>query len=211
MVSVKICGITNWGDAKLAMDAGADALGFNFYANSPRGIALSRAKQIIRHMPSRVAAVGVFVNVSAREILQIARAVNLGVLQLHGEEKPTTVERLAREYPVIKAFRAGPQFRVSELKRYTNASGFLLDGYDRERRGGTGELFDWRIANEAKRYGPLILAGGLCAANIVDAIRQVKPFGLDVCSGVEERPGKKDAKKVKRFMAAVRRERRQDL
>ena len=211
MVSVKICGITNWDDAKLAMDAGADALGFNFYANSPRRIALSRAKQVIRRMPSCVAAVGVFVNASAKEIVRIARAANLTALQLHGEESPATVERLAREYPVLKAFRVGPGFRLSELKRYADASGFLLDGYDRERHGGTGKRFDWEIAREAKRYGPVILAGGLRAENVADAIREAEPFGLDVCSGVEQRPGTKDAKKVRRLMAAVRRMHEQDL
>lgn len=211
MVFVKICGITNWDDAKVAMDAGVDALGFNFYANSPRRIAFSSAKQIIRRMPSRVAAVGVFVNGSAREILRIAHKTNLAMLQLHGEESPAIVERLAREYPVIKAFRVGPRFRARELKKYPGAVGFLLDGYDAERRGGTGKRFDWNVAREAKRYGPVILAGGLRAENVVDAIRQVKPFGLDVCSGVEERPGRKDAKKVKGLMAAVRRVRQQDL
>lgn len=211
MVSVKICGITNWNDAKLAMDAGADALGFNFYAKSPRRIAASHAKQIVRHLPSQVTAVGVFVNASAKKIMSIARSANLGALQLHGEESPATVERLAREYPVIKAFRVGPRFRARELKKYPSAVGFLLDAYDVERRGGTGKRFDWRVARAAKRYGPVILAGGLRAENVAEGIRQVKPFGLDVCSGVEERPGRKDAKKVKRLMAAVRRVRQQDL
>lgn len=211
MVSVKICGITNWDDAKLAMDAGADALGFNFHAKSPRRIAASRAKEIIRHMPSHVTAVGVFVNASAKEIMSIARSANLGALQLHGEESPATVERLAREYPVIKAFRVGPRFRAGELKKYPSAVGFLLDGYDVERRGGTGKRFDWRVACAAKRYGPVIVAGGLRSENVVEAIRQANPFAIDVCSGIEGRPGRKDAKKVKRLMAAVRRVRQQDL
>jgi phosphoribosylanthranilate isomerase len=211
MVSVKICGITNWNDAKAAMDAGADALGFNFYANSPRRVAASHAKQIIRHMPDRVTAVGVFVNGSVEEILRIAHTTNVGILQLHGEESPATVERLAREYPIIKAFRVGPRFRARELKKFSSASGFLLDGYDANHHGGTGKRFDWGIAREAKRYGPVILAGGLRAENVIDAIRQVKPFGLDVCSGVEDQPGRKDARKVKRLMAAVRRARQQDL
>ncbi len=204
MAAVKICGITNWEDAKLAMDAGADALGFNFYANSPRRIALSHAKQIIRHMPRRVAAVGVFVNASPKEMLRVARAADLGALQLHGEESPDTVEWLAHEFPVIKAFRVGPRFRVSELQRYSGAVGFLLDGYDTEHRGGTGKRFDWDVAREAKRYGPVILAGGLRETNVAEAIRQVSPYALDVCSGVEARPGKKHAKKVERLMLAVK-------
>lgn len=210
-IRVKICGITNWKDAKTAIDAGADALGFNFYTNSPRRIAVSHAKEIIRRLPSHVAAVGVFVNGSARAVLRIAHTTNLRMLQLHGEESSATVERLAREYPVIKAFRVGSRFRAKELKKYRGAVGFLLDSYDAERRGGTGKQFDWNVARDAKRYGPVILAGGLHAENVADAIRQVKPFGLDVCSGVEQQPGRKDAKKVKRLMAAVRRVRQQDL
>lgn len=205
MTRVKLCGITSWKDAKLAMDAGADALGFNFYAMSPRHVSLSHAKEIIRHMPRRVAAVGVFVNASAAEILRIARAANLGALQLHGEESPATVERLARKYPVIKAFRVGPRFRASDLRRYGSAAGFLLDGYDAKRHGGTGRQFDWSVAREAKRYGPVILAGGLQTKNVADAIRQAEPFAIDVCSGVEASPGKKDARLVKELMTAVKR------
>lgn len=210
MTRVKMCGITNWKDAKLAMDAGADALGFNFYAKSPRKVALSHAKEIIRHMPHHVSAVGVFVNASAAEILRIARAANLGVLQLHGEESPATVERLAREFPVIKAFRVGPQFRAKELREYTGAAAFLLDGYNAKHRGGTGERFDWRVARKTKRYGPVILAGGLRAENIADAIRQAEPFAIDVCSGVELSPGKKDPQLVKDLMTAVKRARREN-
>lgn len=210
-IRVKICGITNWKDAKNAIDAGADALGFNFYAKSPRRIAASHAKEIIRHLPSHITTVGVFVNGSAGAVLRVAHTTNLGMLQLHGEESPATVERLAREYPVLKAFRVGPRFRARELKKYRGAAGFLLDGYDAERRGGTGKRFDWGVAREAKRYGPVILAGGLCAENVADAIRQVKPFGLDVCSGVEEQPGKKDAKRVKQLMARIKRACRGDV
>ena len=205
MTHVKICGITSWKDAKLAMDAGADALGFTFYAKSPRHVSLSHAKEIVRHMPQRVSAVGVFVNASVAETLRIARVANLGILQLHGEESPATVERLAREYPVIKAFRVGPHFRASELRKYAGAAGFLLDGYDARHRGGTGKAFDWRVARKAKRYGPIILAGGLRAANVAEAIRRTQPFAIDVCSGVEAIPGKKDAKVVKEFMTAVKR------
>jgi len=210
MTRVKICGITNWKDAKLAMDAGADALGFNFYANSPRKIALSLAKEIIRQMPQRVSAVGVFVNASADETLRIARAANLGALQLHGEESPATVGRLAREYPVIKAFRVGPRFQVRALRKYSSAAGFLLDGYNARHRGGTGKRFDWSVARKAKHYGPVILAGGLRANNVADAIRKARPFAIDVCSGVEASPGKKSAKLVKKLMTAVKRARREN-
>lgn len=203
MAHVKICGITNWADAKAAVEAGADALGFNFYSKSPRRISLSHAKEIIRHLPRKVAAVGIFVNATKKEILRTARAVNLGALQLHGEESPERVEELAREYPVIKAFRVSPGFRIAQLKKYRRAAGFLLDGYDAKQRGGTGNRFNWDIASEASEYGTVIVAGGLTPQNICEAIRKAKPFAIDVCSGVEARPGKKDPRKLKQLMAAV--------
>jgi phosphoribosylanthranilate isomerase len=209
MMRVKICGITNWGDAKLAISAGADALGFNFYGASPRRIALSHAREIIRHMPRRVAAVGVFVNEAESEILRIARAANLNMLQLHGEETPETVKKLACEFPVIKAFRVRPKFRARELAPYEDAAAFMLDGFEPGRHGGTGKTFDWRVVQQAKRFGPIILAGGLRAENVATAIRSARPFAIDVCSGVEARPGKKDAKKLKTLMAAVERVRRE--
>lgn len=210
MMHIKICGITNWEDARLAMDAGADALGFNFYAKSPRRIALSQATEIIRRMPQRVTATGVFVNASAREILRIARAAKLAVLQLHGDESPAAVTRLAREYPVIKAFRVRPGFRAGALDLYSDASAFLLDGYHPKRRGGAGTRFNWTVARAAKRYGPVILAGGLSAENVADAIARVRPFAIDVCSGVETRPGYKSAKKLEELMTEVHRMRRKD-
>lgn len=209
MVYVKICGITDWADAKLAVAAGADALGFNFYKGSPRRISLSNAREIIRHLPRRVAAVGVFVNATEKETLRIARAANLSALQLHGEESPKAVERLAQQYPVIKAFRVGPQFRARELGKYRSAAAFLLDGFDPVHPGGTGKTFHWRIVREAKRFGPVILAGGLRTENVAEAIREAGPFAIDVCSGVEARPGKKDARKVKALMTAVDRTRRE--
>ncbi|MFZ0335356.1 MAG: phosphoribosylanthranilate isomerase [Candidatus Acidiferrales bacterium] len=208
MVRVKICGITSWADAKVAIDAGADALGFNFFAKSPRKIGVSHAREIIGHLPRHVSAVGVFVNASAAEVLKIARAVKLGVLQLHGDESPKTVARLAREFPVIKAFRVGPGFRVNELEKYPSAAAFLLDGSDDQLRGGTGKRFDWRIAKQAKRFAPVVLAGGLKKANVGKAMRMAKPFAIDVCSGVEASPRKKDAKKVRAFMATVKKERK---
>lgn len=207
-VAVKICGITNWTDAKSAIDAGADALGFNFYAKSPRRIAIWHAREIIRRMPGSVSAVGVFVNASAKDVLKTARAVKLGVLQLHGEESPETVKELAREFPVIKAFRVGPAFQGKDLERYSSASAFLLDGFDRTLRGGTGKKFDWRIVRRAKRFGPVILAGGLTKETAAKAIRTASPFAIDVCSGVERSPGRKDGKMMREFMSAVERERR---
>lgn len=201
---VKICGITNWADAKAAMDLGADALGFNFYEKSPRKISVSHAREIVRHMPKRVSAVGVFVDAREGEVLRIARTVKLSVLQLHGEETPQAVEKLARAFPVIKAFRVRSGFRVHDLRKYKDAAAFLLDGFDSRARGGTGKTFSWRIAKKAKRFGPVILAGGLKKENVALAIREVQPFAIDVCSGVETRPGKKDRGKIRGLMAAVR-------
>jgi phosphoribosylanthranilate isomerase len=211
MVRVKICGITNWGDAKAAMDAGADALGFNFYAKSPRRISVSHAREIVRHMPKRVSAVGVFVDAPAAEVLRIARAVKLGALQLHGDESPKTVAKLARDFTVIKAFRVGPDFRMADLEKYSGAAAFLLDGFDGKLRGGTGKSFDWRIARRARRFGPVILAGGLTKENAGKAIRAARPFAIDVCSGVERAPGKKDAKAMRALLATVKKERRKRL
>ena len=208
---MKICGITNWADAKAAIDAGADALGFNFYLKSPRSISVSHAREIIRHMPQTVSAVGVFVDASSAEVLKIARAVKLGALQLHGDESPKTIAKLVRDFAVIKAFRVGPGFQVGKLKKYSGAAAFLLDGFDRKLRGGTGKSFDWRIARRAGRYGPIVLAGGLTKKNARKAIGVAKPFAIDVCSGVEREPGKKDAKAMRALMLTVKKERKKRL
>jgi len=200
---VKICGITNWRDAKRAVDAGADLLGFNFYERSPRYIAPAKAQRIVRRLPKRVSAVGVFVNESEEKMLGVARAVGLRALQLHGDESPLTVARLRRSLPVIKALRAGKAFRPAQLSRYERASAILLDGFDRRLRGGTGKTFDWRVARRAKRYGRIFLAGGLTPENVADAIRTAEPHAVDVCSGVEAKPGKKDPKRLRQFMQAV--------
>jgi len=204
MVKVKICGITNWADAKLAVEAGADALGFNFYPRSPRYIAPGSAKRIVSRLPSRVQAIGVFVNELPATIEAIARVVNLDWLQLHGEESPESVARLARRWRVIKAFRVRPGFRSSMLARYPAAGAFLLDGFSPRVRGGTGRKFDWRVARRAKRYGRIFLAGGLAAENVAGAIRSVRPYAIDVCSGVEARPGKKNPQRLRALMEQVR-------
>ncbi len=207
-VKVKICGITNWPDAKRAVDAGADFLGFNFYAKSPRYITPAKAERIVRRLPKRVSAVGVFVNENEETMLDTARAVGLAALQLHGDESPAEVARLRRSLPVIKATRAGKSFRPAQLTRFKRASAILLDGFDRHLRGGTGKTVDWRMGRRARRYGRIFLAGGLTPENVADAIRIATPYAVDVCSGVEVRPGKKDAKRVRELMDAVREARR---
>ncbi|MCL5287593.1 MAG: phosphoribosylanthranilate isomerase [Acidobacteria bacterium] len=204
MVRVKICGITNWADAEAALAAGANALGFNFYAPSPRYIPPSHARMIISRMPPGVDAVGVFVNASFAEAHEIGLTVDLDVLQLHGDEAPEAVAEFSESWPLIKAFRVGPEFRAELLESYrSHTDFFLLDGFSDGARGGTGNTFDWSKALEAKRYGRIFLSGGLNADNVGEAIRQVRPFAVDVCSGVEASPGKKDAERVREFIAAV--------
>jgi phosphoribosylanthranilate isomerase len=204
MVKVKICGITNLKDARQALEAGATFIGFNFYERSPRYVTPSAAKRIMQSLPKKVKAVGVFVNETENKMLTIVRRIGLSHVQLHGEESPETVARLQRTLPVIKAIRVRKSFSTSELSRYKNASAFLLDGFDRHRRGGSGKSFPWDIARRAKRVGRIFLAGGLTPANIGEAIRSARPYAVDVCSGVEAKPGKKDPAAVKKFMRAAR-------
>ena len=203
MVRVKICGITNWADARLAIDTGADALGFNFYPPSPRCVTPAQAWGIIRRLPPFVEAVGVFVNWSFDAVDAMARAVGLNAVQLHGDESPAAVAELAGARPVIKAFRVHPGFRPAVLARYRQAAAFLLDGFSRGLRGGTGRQFDWRIARRARRYGRIILAGGLGPENIAQAIREVQPFAVDVCSSIEAKPGRKDPARLRELMREV--------
>ncbi len=203
MVRVKICGITSWADARLAVDAGADALGFNFHPPSARCVTPAEAWGIIRRLPPFVEAVGVFVNWSPEAVNAMARAVGLSVMQLHGDEPPAVVAKLAGARPVVKAFRVRPGFRVALLGRYRAASAFLLDGFSKGLRGGTGKQFDWRVAREAHRYGRIVLAGGLGPENVAQAICEAEPFAIDVCSGIEAKPGKKDPARLRELMREV--------
>jgi phosphoribosylanthranilate isomerase len=202
-VKVKICGITNWPDARQAVAEGAEFLGFNFYADSPRYVEPAKAKRIVNRLPKKILVVGVFVNESEQRILEIARAVGLDTLQLHGDETPAMVARLKRSFPVIKAIRVKPSLAAGQLQTYRAATALLLDGFDSQRRGGTGKTFDWEIARRAKKYGRVFLAGGLTPENVGEAIRAARPYAVDVCSGVEARPGKKDPARVKRLMRAA--------
>jgi phosphoribosylanthranilate isomerase len=202
---VKICGITRRSDAELSAKLGADALGFNFHAKSPRYVSAELARAIIGRLPRRVMAVGVFVNARAAEILKIAKQTNLQMIQLHGEESPEEVRELARWYPVIKAFRVHARFRLESMKRYEACSAFLLDTFEPGRPGGTGKIFDWRVAARAKKYGAVVMAGGLTPQNVCEAIWRAQPFAVDVASGVESRPGEKDPRKLRAFLRAVER------
>ncbi len=203
MVRVKICGITNWADARLAIDAGADALGFNFYPPSARCVTPAQAWSIVRRLPPFVEAVGVFVDWSFVAVDALARAAGLHAVQLHGDESPAEVAELAAARPVIKAFRVRRGFRPEVLTRYRRATAFLLDGFSWRLRGGTGKQFDWRIAQRARRYGRIILAGGLSPENVARAILDIRPFAVDICSGIEARPGKKDPARLRELMREV--------
>lgn len=208
---VKICGITNWADARLAVDAGADALGFNFYRPSPRYIEAEAAGRILRRLPRSVVAVGVFVDEPVDAVRRIAGAAGLLVVQLHGRERPSRVRQVAALRPavkVIKAFRVRRGFSAARLASYPEAAAFLLDGFRSGVLGGTGARFDWAVARRAKRYGRIVLAGGLRAENVAEAVERVHPFAIDVSSGVEARPGKKDPAKLQALMREVERIRR---
>jgi phosphoribosylanthranilate isomerase len=207
MVKVKICGITNWADARRAIESGADLLGFNFVPTSPRYVTPAKARRMVKKLPGNITAVGVFENESEEVMLEIARSVGLRQLQLHGDESPAMVARLTRNSErlgVIKALRVGKPFRVTQLAAYKRAGAILLDGFSRQARGGTGKTFDWRLARRAGRYGRIFLAGGLTPENVVLAIRTARPYAVDVCSGVESRPGKKDAGRMRSLVRAVK-------
>jgi phosphoribosylanthranilate isomerase len=207
MVKVKICGITNWADARRAIESGADLLGFNFVPTSPRYVTPAKARRMVKKLPANISAVGVFENESEEAMLEIARSVGLSQLQLHGDESPAMVARLAKNgerLGVIKALRVKKPFRVAELAAYKRAAAILLDGFSRQARGGTGKTFDWHLARRAKRHGRIFLAGGLTPENVGQAIRTARPYAVDVCSGVESRPGKKDALRMRNLVRAVK-------
>jgi len=201
MVRVKICGITTLDDALVAAAAGADALGFNFWPQSSRYLEPQRAADIITHLPPLVTPVGVFVNARPEEVERAARRAGLAAVQLHGDEGPEDVKALAADgLTVLKAVRVGPRFRPQVLRRYNGARAFLLDAEVKGARGGTGKTFDWKQARAARRYGRIILAGGLNPDNVAEAIAAAQPYGVDVCTGVENKPGVKDHERVREFI-----------
>jgi phosphoribosylanthranilate isomerase len=202
---VKICGITRAQDARLAEKLGAWALGFNFYENSPRAVAPADAWKIRKQLNPITEAVGVFVNWKPEVIVSLAHAFQLTSVQLHGDETPKQLACLEDELPVIKAFRVGPGFSVSAFKKFRRASYFLLDAAKRGEFGGTGKSFDWSIAQKAATKHEIILAGGLTPGNVGEAILIVRPYAVDVASGVESRPGVKDPAKLRDFFAEVAR------
>jgi phosphoribosylanthranilate isomerase len=206
MVRVKICGITNSADARAAGNLGADALGFNFYERSSRVISPANAWRIISRLPETMESVGVFVNWSAEAIVALGRALSLDAVQLHGDEAPGVVRQCTRYFRVTKAFRVGGRFPLRSLRRYGGASAFLFDAaVGTGQYGGTGKRADWSVARRAAKSHRIILAGGLTPENVAEAIRFVRPYAVDVASGVESRPGKKDHGKLRAFFAEVER------
>jgi len=199
---VKICGITRLEDAQLAVELGASALGFNFFPPSPRYIALDEARRIIAQLPPFVMAVAVFANeTDGKRVAAVAREAGADAVQLHGPQFPDTNVEFSH-FQVIRAIAVRDGSALEDLGRF-KASAYLLDAYHPELFGGTGKKFDWKIAGEAKKYGPIILAGGLTPKNVGKAIRVARPFAVDVASGVESAPGKKDPAKLRAFFAAV--------
>jgi phosphoribosylanthranilate isomerase len=206
MVRVKICGITKPEDAKLAAELGADAIGLNFYEQSPRCITPFAASELIRRLPPFVAAIGVFVNWVEAPVVALCRALRLSAAQLHGEESPQTVERIAAHLPVIKALRVAPQGNSGpDVSSFRGVSAFLLDSALSGQYGGTGATGNWHLARATAQSHRVILAGGLTPENVGEAIRIVRPYAVDVASGVESRPGKKDPAKMRSFFDEVAR------
>lgn len=201
-VRVKICGITNRADAFAAAEAGADALGFMFFAASSRNIAAKQAREIIRELPPFIARVGVFVNPTEKEVRDAMEQSGIDTLQFHGEESPEFCRQFGLR--VLKAFRVADDSSLKALPAYSIET-WLLDSFVPGQQGGTGARFNWDLAVEAVRLGGrVILAGGLTPENVAEAVRKVQPYGLDVSSGVESSPGKKDTAKVRAFIAAAK-------
>ena len=198
MTRVKICGITSREDAWAAVEAGADALGFIFVEGTPRWIEPKEAAAITIEMPPFVAMVGVFIDRTAEQIEEIAASSGISLAQLHGSEPPAECARL--RLPYVKAIRVQGEGDLAGLHQYERARAFLLDTYAPDRAGGTGKTFPWEIAARAARESRIILSGGLTPETVARAVVQVRPYAVDVCSGVESSPGRKDHRKVREFI-----------
>jgi len=197
-VKIKICGITNLDDALAAVDYGADALGFMFFKGSPRYVSHEKVGAIIEKLPSFTTTVGVFVDEKIEQIERMIGLTGIDIVQLHGNEPPEMCNISRR---IIKAIRVKSLESLDALKNYRDrVSAFLLDTFMPDIFGGTGQTFNWDIAVDAKRLGKIILAGGLTPDNITEAVRHVRPYGVDVSSGVELEKGKKDHRKMKLFI-----------
>ena len=197
---IKICGITNYDDAVSVIDAGATAIGFNFFRQSKRYINPIAAKEIAERIRGKISIVGIFVNEDLQLVKSVAASVKLTYCQFHGDEEPDYVNKFPN---AIKSFRVNDSLKNVYFDDY-KAAAFLLDAYDEKEMGGTGKQFNWLLAREANEFGKIILAGGLTDVNVSNAIEIVQPWGVDVSSGVEIEPGKKDKNKIQLFVQNAR-------
>lgn len=208
MVQVKICGITNLEDALCAVEAGADALGFNFYHKSVRYIEPEAARRIIEELPEKVQCVGVFVNEETpEEAARIALSAGVTAVQLHGDESAEFCDALSERF-IIKALRVGVDFQAERACDY-KVDAILLDAFAQDLRGGTGRLIDWAVAREVRDLVPkLFLAGGLSPENVAAAVATVNPYAVDACSSLESAPGRKDHARLRAFVKEAKKENR---
>lgn len=205
---IKVCGMTDEKEAEAAVEAGVDALGFIFVRSSPRYVDPEKAKEIVKKLPPFVDAVGVFVDEEAEVVNEIVQFCGLTMAQLHGTESPKYCDEISTR--VIKAFRLKKEFARPEDAPYYDpfygvVSGYLLDTYHEKIAGGTGETFDWNIVNDMRPPGPVILAGGLTPENVAEAITKTSPFAVDINSGVEFEPGRKDVARIVKVVEEVKR------
>ena len=198
MTLVKICGITNADDAQVAVEAGADMIGLIFYPPSPRYVTPEQARTIVEYLPPEVPAIGVFVNETVATMTQVAAASGVQQVQLHGDESPAVCAALS--LPVIKAFRFTERVRPEMMANYAMADAFLVEGFHETLYGGGGAMADWQQVATLHGYGRIILAGGLTPDNVQQAIQVAQPYAVDVGSGVEVSPGKKNWQKVRAFI-----------
>ncbi|HMF57364.1 MAG TPA: phosphoribosylanthranilate isomerase [Pyrinomonadaceae bacterium] len=204
MTLIKICGVTNLEDALTAVEAGADALGFNFYRRSARFIEPENARRIVSELPENILSVGVFVNEERPEdVERIAIETGIKAVQLHGDESPDYCRKL-KTFFVIKALRVTEDFAPECVSEY-DVDAILLDAFDKSARGGTGKRFDWAVAERVRKVArKLFLAGGLSPETVAEAIEQVEPYGVDACSSLEISAGRKDNERVRAFITAAR-------
>ncbi|HET7479954.1 MAG TPA: phosphoribosylanthranilate isomerase [Rubrobacteraceae bacterium] len=203
MVLVKVCGITNPEDARVAADAGADAIGIVF-APSPRRVSVEDARKVAGTLPDDVLKVGVFVDAAPEELLRVAGEVGLDYAQLHGDEGPEDVTHLRKNgLKIIKALRVRDAASLEALEEY-GADLYLLDAYSEKARGGTGERFDWRLAKTLRARDNIVVSGGLNPENVREAIEFFEPYGVDASSSLEDRPGVKNGERVRRFVSAAK-------
>lgn len=203
-LKIKICGMTNAADALAAVEAGADALGFVFHHASPRYVQPEMVKRIVATLPPFVVPVGVFVNEEPQKVRDLMDDCGLALAQLHGDESTSYCGTLGR--PVLRAIRLSDRSHFLAMAEYlgrAHVRGFVVDAFSETAYGGTGMLANWDLAAEAARQGAVLLAGGLTPENVAEAIQKVRPYGVDVSSGVEASPGKKDQKKVQTFIHAA--------